>query len=117
MPESYIIQRFASEDAGMTAMWWSEYMSLPNEVKGNVDKAILSNQFHANKDGMTPMDDAEMSFLRHYDKIKRRSKRNKSGQACKVANLRLVGSFNNDILPKPTRRRRSSTLGGIGTLH
>jgi len=69
MPESYIIQRFASEDAGLTAMWWSEYMSLPNEVQGNVDKVILSNQFHANQDGMPPMDEAAMNFMRHYDRI------------------------------------------------
>jgi len=69
MPESYIIQRFASEEAGYTAIWWSEYMSLANEVKSNVDKIILSNNFHADGNGPPLTEETAINFLRHYDKI------------------------------------------------
>lgn len=69
MPESYIIQRFASEDAGLTAMWWNEYTTLPDEVKDNVDKVIQSNKFHADQDRMFLIGETAMNFLRHYDKI------------------------------------------------
>jgi hypothetical protein len=69
MPESYIIQRFASEDAGLTAMWWDEYMSLSDEVKTVVTKMILDNNVNISRDKMPGLDRKAMKFLRHYDKL------------------------------------------------
>lgn len=66
MPETYIIQRFASEESGVTDMWWKEYSSLSEEVKRNVEKVILSNMFHIEKNEMTRIGETAVNFLTHY---------------------------------------------------
>lgn len=69
MPEPYIIQRFASEDAGLTSMWWDEYQSLNDDMKELVRNKILANSFNINEEEANMYDAPSMKFFMHYEKI------------------------------------------------
>ena len=69
MPEPYIIQRFASEEAGLTSMWWDEYVGLDDEAKSFVGEKILRNDFKVEEHERPFLGKSALTFLRHYDKI------------------------------------------------
>ncbi len=69
MPEPYIVQRFASEEAGLTDMWWVEYSALNNDVKNTVDERIRQNNFNVDDNVRHLLGMEAMNVLRHYEKI------------------------------------------------
>jgi len=68
MPEPYIMQRFASEEAGLTSRWWDEYSALEEEERILVEDRIRRNDFQVEEDERQFFGRAALSFLRHYDR-------------------------------------------------
>lgn len=65
MPEPYIMQRFASEEAGLTDMWWEEFSSLDVDDRSVVTEMIMKNEFTP-ANYCNNLTRAATSILRHY---------------------------------------------------
>ena len=67
MPESYIMQRYACEGAGLTDTWWHEYLSFIGISKEYVDNAIFDNDFSSDKIGAVAQGEIINKFFKHYN--------------------------------------------------
>ena len=66
MPEPYIMQRFASEKAGLTSRWWDEYTSLDLDIRTDVDERIRKNNFQIDEQEQAVLGKEATTFLNHY---------------------------------------------------
>jgi len=69
MPEPYIMQRFASEEAGLTDMWWAEYSALNEDDRSTVDERIRQNNFNIEDHEPAFLGKAAINLFKHYEKI------------------------------------------------
>lgn len=68
MPEPLIIQRFASENSGLTSKWWNDYLSLESDVRSAIREKLLNNDFIIKEKELTIFGTCGIDFFKYYNK-------------------------------------------------